>query len=97
VDITAWLRRLGLGRYEQSFRDNEIDAEVLPDLTADDLNAMGIISVGHRRRILVAVAALSANQARAGTRLALNRLARSATRSIVEGITRGKRLPDELL
>jgi class 3 adenylate cyclase/predicted ATPase len=66
VDIAAWLRQLGLGRYEQSFRDNDIDADVLPDLTADDLSALGIISVGHRRRILAAVAALNANQDRAG-------------------------------
>jgi SAM domain (Sterile alpha motif) len=39
VDIAAWLRRLGLEQYEQAFRDNNIDAEVLPELTAEDLIA----------------------------------------------------------
>ena len=37
ADVGAWLRGLGLERYEQAFRENEIDAEVLPKLTADDL------------------------------------------------------------
>jgi SAM domain (Sterile alpha motif) len=38
VDIAAWLRGLGLGQYEQTFRDNAVDAEVLPKLTGDDLS-----------------------------------------------------------
>ena len=37
MDIAAWLRELGLERYEQAFRDNEIDREVLPELTESDL------------------------------------------------------------
>jgi hypothetical protein len=37
MDVGEWLRRLGLERYEQAFRENEIDEEVLPGLTADDL------------------------------------------------------------
>ena len=36
MDIEAWLRGLGLERYEPAFRDNEIDWEVLPKLTSDD-------------------------------------------------------------
>jgi class 3 adenylate cyclase/tetratricopeptide (TPR) repeat protein len=58
VDIAAWLRELGLERYELVFRDNEIDAEVLPRLTAEDLTALGVTAVGHRRKLLDAVAAL---------------------------------------
>jgi ferredoxin len=58
VDITAWLSRLGLQQYEQAFRDNDIDAEVLSDLTADDLISIGVTSVGHRRKLLAAIAAL---------------------------------------
>jgi SAM domain (Sterile alpha motif) len=58
VDIAAWLRELGLERYEPAFRDNEIDAEVLPRLTAEDLTALGVTAVGHRRKLLDAVAAL---------------------------------------
>ena len=60
MDIAAWLRRLGLEQYEQAFRDNDIDAKVLPDLTADDLTSIGVTSVGHRRKLLAAIGALSA-------------------------------------
>jgi class 3 adenylate cyclase/predicted ATPase len=56
VDIEAWLQ--GLERYEPAFRANEIDAGVLPNLTADDLKDLGVILVGHRRRLLDAIAAL---------------------------------------
>jgi class 3 adenylate cyclase len=58
VDIAAWLNRLGLQQYEQTFRDNDIDAEVLPELTADDLISIGVASVGHRRKLFAAIAAL---------------------------------------
>jgi hypothetical protein len=53
VDVAAWLQELGLERYEQAFRDNDIDAAVLPELTADDLIGLGVTSIGHRRKILV--------------------------------------------
>jgi SAM domain (Sterile alpha motif) len=59
VDVGAWLRELGLERYEQAFRENEIDAEVLPKLTADDLKDMGVTIVGHRRKLLEAISALT--------------------------------------
>jgi integrase len=58
VDIAAWLHGLGLQQYEQAFRDNAIDAAVLPELTADDLKDLGVNLVGHRRRLLAAIAAL---------------------------------------
>ena len=60
MDVGAWLRGLGLGQYEQAFRDNDVDARVLPGLTADDLKEIGVTSVGHRRLLLEAIAALSA-------------------------------------
>src|SRR5215470_4159896 len=60
MDIGGWLRGLGLERYEQAFRENEIDEEVLPGLTADDLKDLGVALVGHRRRLLDAIAALAA-------------------------------------
>jgi class 3 adenylate cyclase/tetratricopeptide (TPR) repeat protein len=59
VDIAAWLRELELERYAEAFRENEIDAEILPKLTADDLKDMGVIAVGHRRKLLEAIAALA--------------------------------------
>ena len=37
MDVAAWLQSLGLERYVSAFRDNDVDAEVLPELTADDL------------------------------------------------------------
>ena len=48
MDIAAWLRELGLERYEPAFRENEIDAEVLPELTESDLSALGL-PIGPRR------------------------------------------------
>jgi hypothetical protein len=66
MDIGVWLHGLALERYEQAFRDNNIDAEILPELTADDLVAIGIASVGHRRKLLVAIAALKSEGVRDG-------------------------------
>ena len=65
MDIGGWLRGLGLERYEQAFRENEIDEKVLPGLTADDLKDLGVALVGHRRRLLDAIAALGAAAATA--------------------------------
>lgn len=59
VDIADWLRRLGLQQYESVFRDNDVDTETLPSLTADDLRELGIASLGHRKKLLSAIAALS--------------------------------------
>jgi class 3 adenylate cyclase len=59
MDVAVWLRGLGLERYAHAFRDNDIDAEVLSRLSADDLIAIGVSSVGHRRRLLDAIRALS--------------------------------------
>src|ERR1700730_8331554 len=58
IDVKSWLQKLGLAQYEPAFRDNEVDGDVLPDLTADDLIAIGITAVGHRRKLLSAIAAL---------------------------------------
>ena len=60
MNIGDWLRSLGLERYEQAFRENDIDAEILPSLTAEDLTGLGVNSIGHRRRLLDAIAALQA-------------------------------------
>src|ERR1700730_12818727 len=61
MDVGAWLRSLGLERYEAAFSDNEIDGTVLPSLTAEDLKALGVGIVGHRRKLLDAIAALRAD------------------------------------
>jgi len=59
MDVGGWLRSLGLGEYEEKFRDNKIEPDVLPDLTADDLKDIGVSAVGDRRRLLGAIAALT--------------------------------------
>jgi hypothetical protein len=58
VDVADWLRGLGLEQYMPAFTANDIDAEVLPELTADDLIGLGITSIGHRRKLLAAIVAL---------------------------------------
>jgi class 3 adenylate cyclase len=61
VDIGSWLEELGLERYEQAFRDNAIDVEVLPELTDADLEKLGVL-LGHRKKLLKAIAELGAGQ-----------------------------------
>jgi len=62
IDIGQWLRGLGLQSYEQAFHDNGVDFDVLPRLTADDLKEIGIAAVGHRRKVLDAIALLAEQQ-----------------------------------
>jgi class 3 adenylate cyclase len=63
MGVAAWLRGLGLEQYTTAFRDNDVDGEVLPELTADDLISIGVTSVGHRRKLLAAIAALKSETA----------------------------------
>jgi class 3 adenylate cyclase/tetratricopeptide (TPR) repeat protein len=56
--LSAWLGTLGLQNYERAFQDNDIGFDLLPEITADDLRDIGITSVGHRRALLQAIAAL---------------------------------------
>jgi class 3 adenylate cyclase/predicted ATPase len=63
IAITDWLRGLGLEQYAPAFRDNDVDSEVLPQLTVDDLIIIGVTSVGHRRKLLAAIASLGASAA----------------------------------
>ena len=61
MDVVVWLRSLGLGKYEAAFRENEIDETVLPSLTHETLKELGVSAVGHRLKLLDAIAALRAN------------------------------------
>jgi class 3 adenylate cyclase len=63
VDVASWLRELGLERYEAAFRENDVSAEDLCHLTAEDLDGLGVSAIGHRRRLLVAIAALRSERA----------------------------------
>jgi predicted ATPase len=84
MDIVVWLRSLGLGKYEAAFRDNEIDETVLPDLTAEDLKELGVTALGHRRKLLAAIAALNGKKP-------------PATLLIEQGERRGEPLDDPAL
>lgn len=57
MDVGGWLRSLGLDQYEATFRESEIDGSVLPELTDADLEKLGV-PLGHRKRLLKAIAAL---------------------------------------
>ena len=61
MDVGDWLRRLGLGQHEALFRENEIDTEVLPELTDGDLEKIGV-PFGHRKRLLKAIASLRSTE-----------------------------------
>src|SRR5271165_2576890 len=61
MDVGDWLRSLGLGQYEALFRQNDIDAEVLSELTDGDLEKFGV-SFGHRKRLLKAIASLGSTE-----------------------------------
>ena len=50
MDVGDWLRSLGLGQYEAMFRDNEIDMDILAELTDADLEKIGV-SLGHRKAL----------------------------------------------
>ena len=60
MEVADWLRQQGLEQYEAAFRENDVTPMVLASLTAEDLKDLGIISVGHRRQLLEAIAALRA-------------------------------------
>jgi class 3 adenylate cyclase len=59
MGVGDWLRNLGLGQYETLFRANEIDVDILPELTEVDLEKLGV-PLGHRKRLLRAISGLGA-------------------------------------
>ena len=85
MDVGGWLRSFGLERYEAAFRENEIDEAVLPNLTAGDLKDLGVGIVGHRRKLLDAIAALGADVTSGSSR----RGAKAAPRSFSRRSPRG--------
>ena len=66
MDLGGWLRSLGLEQYAAAFRENAIDAEVLPDLTDQDLEKLGVL-LGHRRKLLRAIGNLQGIEKGAAT------------------------------
>ncbi|MCP8940890.1 AAA family ATPase [Alsobacter sp. SYSU M60028] len=64
MDVSAWLSSLGLGQYADAFAANDVDESVLAELTEQDLAAIGVASVGHRRKLLSAIARRRGGEAR---------------------------------
>ena len=67
MDVAAWLTGLGLGQYANTFQDNAVDREVLVTLTDADLRELGMSALGHRKKLLIAIEALRANNAPTAT------------------------------
>jgi class 3 adenylate cyclase/predicted ATPase len=79
--ISDWLEGLGMSAYVQRFAENDIDFSILPELTDEDLEKIGVVSLGHRRKILRAIAELNdapADAASASSPVAAARPAPSA-------------------
>jgi hypothetical protein len=62
--IADWLEKLGMSEYAQRFADNDIDFSILGDLTDQHLKDLGVASLGHRLKILRAIAELAARKRR---------------------------------
>ena len=67
MDIVAWLTDLGLERYAGQFAANEIDEKILRDLSDEDLKDLGVSALGHRKKLLLAIADLDKLGPEAGT------------------------------
>jgi class 3 adenylate cyclase/tetratricopeptide (TPR) repeat protein len=65
MDVRGWLIELGLGEYAEAFAANHIDEAILRELAPEDLRELGMASLGHRKRLLEAIAALRTRPARA--------------------------------
>ena len=81
MDVRAWLEAHDLGQYAEMFASNDIDAEVLCTLTADDLKELGIASLGHRKKLLAAIAGARRSRRRSGSRRSARRHPRAYTPS----------------
>jgi hypothetical protein len=60
--VADWLEKLGLGQYAQRFAENDISFSILPDLTDQHLEKIGVASLGHRLQLLRAIAELTSRE-----------------------------------
>ena len=65
--VTRWLEELGLGKYAAVFAENDIDTELLLQLTDDDLKELGVASLGHRKKMLNSIGILRSEGVRVAT------------------------------
>jgi len=73
TDLTKWLGSLGLDQYAQTFAENNIEYSVLADLTENDLKTLGV-SLGHRKKLLRAIEALTGARQPTGTTTAVSKV-----------------------
>ena len=59
VEVGHWLEGLGLGEYAETFAENAVTFDLLTKLTEQDLRELGVAKLGHRKRLLEAIAVLS--------------------------------------
>ena len=81
--VSEWLEKLGLGHYAQRFAENDVSFVILPDLTDQDLEKIGIASLGHRRLLLRAIAELTRGEEEA-PKPAIERAGSEASRGTAE-------------
>ena len=74
--IADWLEKLGMSEYAQRFADNDIDFSILGDLTDQHLKDLGVASLGHRLKILRAIAELDRQEATVAAPPAMARVPR---------------------
>jgi len=86
MDVVLWLRSLGLGKYEAAFRENDIDETVLPGLTHETLKELGVASIGHRVKLLDAIAALRSDASAKTLSVDATTIARRHDRIEIRGI-----------
>lgn len=86
MDVRAWLEAQGLGEYAELFASNDIDAEIPPTLTVNDLKELGVASLGHRKKLLAAIADLNA----AGKDRPASSLEPRAPRHLAERVLRSR-------
>jgi len=98
MDVVAWLRGLGLERYAPAFCENDVDGEVLPELTSEDLISIGVASVGHRRRLLASIASLGDEMPAALTTISRDATAHAdAERRQLTNVLRSRRVDRALV
>ena len=93
MDVASWLRDLGLERYETAFRENEVGAEDLCHLTAEDLEGLGVAAIGPRRRLLAAIARLRDGVRQAVRPTDVHLASTTPTGSVISSDTTAERRP----
>ena len=68
MEVADWLRSIGLGEYPEAFEKNAIGWDLLPTLTPRDLTDLGVMALGHRKKLLSAIEQLQQKTAAAPRR-----------------------------